>query len=149
MNEPEYPPLLTDGFQYITVTDIDRLMVKPFRQARRYEIAEGLKLLIEEISQLGLSGEVWVDGSFATRKPIPNDVDVVFLFDRDAVESLEGSNALRFRKLLLNRQVTLLHYHVDVYFIDKNNQLDRAKWQRVFGMNRTKTETKGIFVIQF
>lgn len=49
---------------------------------------DGLEALIGVLVTLGIKGDLWVDGSFATQKIDPEDVDVVLCLDEHAYNSL-------------------------------------------------------------
>jgi hypothetical protein len=74
----EYPPLLPEGVHPVDVDGLHALCVTPFRDSPiRAMLFNQFRGLIERLSELNVSAEVWVNGSFLTRKPNPRDVDVV------------------------------------------------------------------------
>lgn len=91
--------------------------------------------------------ELWIDGSYATQKVNPNDVDIVAFFDYDIIENhSDGMNQIR--------AISLIDFYISHSISDKNrghfsvgdfatitNQ--RNYWRGQFGFDRDD-QPKGI-----
>lgn len=148
MYKREYQPLLTEGFKEIAIWQLDGFFLDPFteNEQRKYLI-ERFNAFISEFTTLGLNAELWIDGSFTTIKPEPQDIDVLFLIDRTKVDELDIRRANLFQKLLMNREEVKARYQLDVYFIDINDIQEKEKWIETYGFDSTKLNSKGIYKI--
>jgi len=73
----DYPPLLPAGLHPKTLGELEQLCVTDFPLSRsRAPIFVGFRRLVEHLSTLAIQGDLWVDGSFVTRKIEPGDIDV-------------------------------------------------------------------------
>ena len=122
----EHDPLFKPGFHNIKIDEIESLFVKPFNNTscRKY-LVERLKVFLSELRKVGIKFEVWLDGSFATLKPDPNDVDIAVIGDMNEIKSLNLDKKNILVNLFENPTVTKLRYSCEVYFIykeDKKNQ---------------------------
>jgi hypothetical protein len=149
MYKREYKPLLREGFKEIALWQLDSEFLEPFgeNEQRKY-LVDRLKAFISEFQYIGLDAELWIDGSFTTIKPEPQDVDVVFLFEATEIDKLESRKNKLFEELLLNRENTKARYSIDVYFIDGNDEAEKQKWIETYGFDSKKINSKGIYKIQ-
>jgi hypothetical protein len=70
--------LLQPGFHALSLTEVFDLCVKPFGGSEsRPRLMRGLRTMFTLFAKQGPVGEVWLDGSFLTAKPNPNDIDLV------------------------------------------------------------------------
>ena len=149
MYKREYNPLFDNGFKEIALWQLDSTFLEPFgeNEQRKYLI-DRLNVYVNEFLYLGINAELWIDGSFTTFKPEPQDIDVVFLFDKVEINKLQGKKKEMFKALFLERELVKARYSVDVYFIDKNDKDEREKWIRTYGFDSKKINSKGIYKIQ-
>lgn len=150
MREREFPPLLANGFKDITEADLYTEFVIPFsqeEQSYRNSLLIDFGRFLNEFKSLNIKAEVWIDGSFATKAPDPSDVDVVFYFDPEEIDSLNGELINKFQRLFTERQFMRNLYKVEVHYGVKGNTLDYEQWQRTFGTYYDNIRPKGIFRI--
>lgn len=107
-----------------------------------------MNAFINEFQFLGLEAEIWIDGSFSTHKPEPQDIDVVFLLDQKAVASLDSKKEQLFQELFMKREEVRVRYSLDVYFIDKDDVEDKQKWISTYGFDSRKMNSKGIYKLE-
>lgn len=140
---------MKSGHKEIALWQLDSFFLEPFgdNEQRKYLI-DRLRAFIEEFQAIGIEAEIWMNGSFTTEHPEPADIDLVFLLDRNAVDSLTGSLADQFQKFLMDREIIKIRYSCDAFFIDKNDPEEIKKWQDVYGFDRRRMETKGIFTMK-
>ena len=142
----EYAALLNEGFQQIGLWELDKYFLNPFGEnEHRKKLIDPLQVYLTEFDALGIDAEVWIDGSFTTEKPEPDDIDMVFLLNRTDIDNLTGNAAVFFESLLQQRDEVRSRYHVDVYYIDKDDPSEVLKWQNNFGFDARRLNTKGIF----
>jgi hypothetical protein len=83
----EYPSLFPVGLHPTSLNELQRLCVDSFPDSRtRLTIFEALSLTIEHLKVAGVPGKLWIDGSFLTDKPNPNDVDILLVLTDTELE---------------------------------------------------------------
>ncbi|MEX8547372.1 MAG: hypothetical protein V5804_07195 [Mucilaginibacter sp.] len=148
MAKQEFKPLLASGFKEIGIWQLDSLFLEPFAaQKQRKRLVDKLRLFLEEFLYLEIDSELWIDGSFATYKPDPEDIDLLFLLNRNEIDTLDEVKAGLFSRLLINREMVRSLYLLDVYFIDVGEKSEIEKWINNFGFDSKKINSKGIFKI--
>ena len=117
MRNSEYPPLLADGFKVITESDLHSEFVAPFNSGyeHRTDLLKNFAQFLTQFKELNLTAEVWIDGSFATKAPDPADIDVVFYFKPEEVDSLEQEKKHTFERLFQSRKFMKNLYKVEVF----------------------------------
>ena len=76
--KPEFPPLLPRGLHRFCLHDLGHICTQPFDLSKtRSDILFGLSVIVRVLSDAGVNGHLWVDGSFLTQKIDPADVDCV------------------------------------------------------------------------
>ena len=79
-------PQLAPGRHFFTLLEIKKLCVEGFQgsgRTQREKLYFSLEDFIQNILISGLRCRVFIDGSFFTAHPMPNDVDVVVSIDDD------------------------------------------------------------------
>ena len=146
----DYAPLLADGFQEIGIWQLDQCFLEPFKESyRRLHLIRQLSRFLNELQKLGIPLEVWIDGSFTTRKPEPKDVDIVVWVNLADAEALDSRRLLLFDQMLHidNHERVKILYDVDVNLANVGNTKDHAYWLELFGSDRSKLNTKGIYTL--
>ena len=152
MREKEYTPLHADGFIEITEKELHKAFVEPFQGQANVHRTDLLLNFVEfwtEFKRLGLSAEVWIDGSFATTAPDPADIDMVFFMDKMAIENLPIKKRVLFEKLFLNKKFIRNIYKVEVYYALNDDNSERIEWRETFGTYCDNITPKGIFCLNF
>jgi hypothetical protein len=139
----EYTPLHQAGFLDIPLSQLDNTFISPFvERSRREYLLMRFRSLIEKFMETGLKAEVWIDGSFATQKPDPNDIDIIFFID--GLEANKLSPDLQgILNELNNRTISQIRYNCDVFIIPNHDPNIRSYWRGWFGFSRNE-EPKGI-----
>ncbi|MFX3205992.1 hypothetical protein V6119_24790, partial [Klebsiella pneumoniae] len=86
--------------------------------------------------------EVWVDGSFTTEKPEPDDIDILLVIDSNRLNLVPVMFQPQIEKFL-NRQYIKHNYKIDLLLLEHGKDEDRMHWRGVFGHDREDTP-KGI-----
>ena len=149
-NKSSHEPLFRDGFVDIDEVDIDKVFVSGNDTPKRRTLASGLRIFLAHLRSLGLNSyEIWIDGSFATRKPNPNDVDMVCFIPKNAIRRMPNSN-LENLKYLGNeegREYIRARWGCDYYHCPFDSIDDRISWKEKFSLDPNGTE-KGIVRIK-
>jgi len=139
----EFEPLYPAGFHEITFDRLDEIFVNPFENGeRRRYLTERFRDYIEKFSELGLSAEIWLDGSYSTSKPEPGDMDILIVFDSEEVNKL-SLEKIPLLNELFDRNLSKIRYSIDVLLLPSNNVGLRSYWRGWFGFSRTE-QPKGI-----
>lgn len=139
----EYPALLGAGMHNMTFSDLENVFVTPFSQnERRKALLSRLQAFTERLQEVPINMEVWIDGSFATIKESPGDIDLVVVCDEADVNNLQPEKRLILEELFSNQKYTKLRYECDAYFI-LDNFHDKSYWRGLFGFDRNE-QPKGI-----
>ena len=142
----EYEPLFPAGFHYLHDGDLDGVFVAPFSNSDRRELLiRRFRALIRRVAALNIPCEVWLDGSFATMKPDPEDIDLLFTFDTEAVNTASDEAKEELAAIFGEdgRAETRLRYGCDVYVIASDDDPMRSYWRGWFGYTRDE-KPKGI-----
>ena len=132
----ELPP----GIYVTTLKEIEGKLV--FNKGRK-ELFEGLKAAMENLSKAGVP-KAYIDGSFVTRKPIPNDIDGCWDIDEDVDPSRLDPVFLDFSD---RRKAMKEKYGVD-FFIANTIELGSGKpFVEFFQQNRDGL-SRGILVVE-
>lgn len=104
---------------------------------------EGLENLTTLLSEAGIEGDIWVDGSFLTEKTDPADIDIVVRLRGEFIEAATGQQAKVIGLLeedlhdLIGCDAYILvewaEGHQD-YWV---GQMSYAYWMRQWGMDRS------------
>lgn len=82
----DYTPMLAPGRHFVTLAEVEAMCVLPFEgqdRAHREQRFVGLEQLVQSLLAVRLPCRLIVDGSFFTKKPMPDDIDVVVSIDYD------------------------------------------------------------------
>jgi hypothetical protein len=147
MRRREYPPLFPNGFKDIQEQDLHNEFVECFNYGKdhRTNLLIGFGQFLKQFKELNLTAEVWIDGSFATTAPDPDDVDVVFYFVPSEVDKLTDEKKEKFERLFLNREFMKKLYQVEVFYGIMGDTNDYSQWRSIFGTCYDNTTPKGIF----
>lgn len=147
-----FPPLLSPGFHDMNDQQLRSLCVDRFPDsARRSMLYCNYKQLMQDLrsisNQFQCFLEVWVDGSFTTEKPEPDDIDILLVIDYQLLAAVPIMFQPQLEKIL-NRSYIKINYHIDLLLLYKNHpnnsyEEDRMHWRGVFCHDREDTP-KGI-----
>jgi hypothetical protein len=146
----EYPPLFPAGFQQLEDGELDAVFVESFTpRERRKVLLARFRALLGVVRSWSIPCDVWIDGSFSTEKPEPEDIDALFVFDRKALNATPD-NRRREIMAVLGRDAhteTKLRYSCDAFFVADDDDVMRSYWRGWFGFTRNE-EPKGIPVMR-
>lgn len=91
-HKPDFAPLLPPGRHLLDMGAIERICVEPFHEpasrGKRQDLLQALGLFQLRLIGNGIQCDVIADGSFFTKKPMPDDVDVIVLIERPINDAL-------------------------------------------------------------
>lgn len=153
MPKQEFPPLLPRGFHRMTLAQMRADFVDSFRASRRRKpVMDGLEQVVQRIIVEKLEGEIWIDGSFLTKKIDPDDSDLILIMQADFFNQATPSQQATTEWLTTDLYRShLCHSHVLLLNPSGHAEYDdsvwwHAYWLRQFGFSR-KDEPKGIVLI--
>lgn len=148
--KPDFPPLLAAGIHAHTLSELEAVALAPFGGPgleRRIELFSRLKYWIGQLSTVGLSIDVWIDGSFMTHCPMPRDIDLLVVAPENDVNNLPHDVRPTLEQLT-NNQFCKRAYNLDVYFALAHDLHQKAYWRGLFGFCRDEITPKGIALIK-
>lgn len=147
---------LEPGLHDLELDEIVEHFVTAFPTSNtRKKIIEGYKIHKAELAQLGLTCIQFLDGSFASNKADPGDIDMVGFLDLDAVDALSAADQQKLKELFSGKN-TREQYFCDAYFVPSVpedhpafNELraQRKYWMGEFGYDR-EDKPKGMIRTQ-
>lgn len=138
-----HKPLLAPGLHDIKVEELDNHFLSSFAGSNtRPKLIAGLKKYVEALKQVGATFEIWIDGSFATEKPDPNDIDMVIFGSAIELNKLPQPKRDVLQRLI-DRASVRLTLGCDVLFCVAEDQNMRSYWRGWYGFDRNETP-KGI-----
>jgi len=139
----EFDPLYPAGFHNISLDDIEEIFVLPFspNDKRKYLMGRFFDF-IERLLTIEMQFEIWIDGSYSTKKLEPNDMDILVVFDANEVNQLSMEKQYLINELL-DRDLSKIRYSIDVLVLPSPNEDMRSYWRGWFGFSR-KEVPKGI-----
>lgn len=127
----------------MTLSDLKDVFVDPFENIERREsLLNRFEAFIARLKDVPINMEVWIDGSFATKKEHPGDIDLVVVCAQEEVNKLPIEKQLILKELFEDQKATKLRYECDAYFII-DNMNDKSYWRGLFGFDRNE-KPKGI-----
>jgi len=120
-----------------------KIFVDPFEnKERRERLLNRFESFLTLLKSIPVNMEIWLDGSFATKKECPGDIDLVVICDIAHVNKLSIEKQNILRDIFQNHAETKLRYECDAYFI-LNDMHDKSYWRGLFGFDRDENP-KGI-----
>ena len=69
--------ILPPGTHDCSLKEAEKAFVSPFHNSKRKELWDSFLQFLEWVKQLGIFEYVYINGSFVTDKPNPDDIDVI------------------------------------------------------------------------
>lgn len=142
-----YPALFSPGLVKIDLNRLeDAFVTQSFDTPARRRLTSSLRFFIQELIRLGAQGDVWIDGSYATKDPHPQDIDVVLVISPLVLNAMTQANSeqLGYYGGVGGRAYVRTRWHIDFYIVDANNYKRRDSWQEWFSNNPDRSNPKGI-----
>ncbi len=144
MEKQDFQPLLPAGFHHFDAETLQATFVTPFAEsARRPLLLAGMLKFIDDLKELAITGELWFDGSFATIKNNPDDIDLVVVYDPESIEALSTEQQQK-AGYLFHQPSARAQYNCDVYCAPRSDVGLVSYWRGWFGFKRDGKTPKGI-----
>ncbi|MFN8715014.1 MAG: DUF6932 family protein [Bacteroidota bacterium] len=145
LHKKDFPPLNPNENQIRTVSRflLDDVFLFPFKKEEpRKSLIRNFNLLLDELETTKAPVEIWLNGSFATLKEDPEDIDLFLIFDRDTFRKKANKLAV-----FLDRDFCRSRYSCDLYwsFRDENNNVE--SFRKDFTTQHVNRKPKGFFRI--
>jgi hypothetical protein len=139
----EHEPLLAPGLHDFELHDIGNHFLSNFpNSSTRKNLIDGLNNYIGLLSVFGIPLEIWLDGSFTTKKTDPCDIDLVIFASVHDLNNLTVDGQRKF--LGLTERHGIKHFFgCDVLFSVKEDDGQRSYWRGWYGFDRLE-RPKGI-----
>lgn len=139
-----YPPFWQDGINDIQTENLESIFVEPFdNKSKRAYLCNRFRAFLQLLSDFEINMEVWINGSFCTKKVEPDDIDLVVFTSNHFVQQLSESKKSELATLFDNRIDAKLRYGCDIYIADADSVVARNYWQKQFSLDY-HFEPKGI-----
>jgi hypothetical protein len=149
-NNHTYPALYSGGFISVSLDDIQNVFLPiGANSSRRKMLANQLRLFIQKLQSTGVSGDLWVDGSFSTKNLEPMDIDLLLVISRVVFSALteKGQKELYELTDYSNREYVRAKWSCDFYVIESSDIASRRYYEDLFSRNPDSSNRKGIPVI--
>lgn len=142
-----HKPILAPGVHDISEQDLENHFLSTFSgSTSRARLIAGLKRYLAALKSVGVKFEIWIDGSFATEKENPNDIDLVVFGSVAEIDQLP--DAFKNQLAALLDRVNIKHATgCDVLFAVAEDQNRRSYWRGWYGFDREENP-KGIARIE-
>lgn len=132
MSVSSHEPLFDCGIHDIDIKDLFGVCVKQFNNNEyRRKMFERFATYYWMLSELDLYCELWIDGSFVTKKEQPKDIDIVLIVNRSHLNYLNEDNARSFYSLT-DPIAALARYFIDVRVHDISEHKRKAEKKELF-----------------
>ncbi len=139
----EHKSLLNPGLHDFELNEIETYFLNDFPNSKtRKSLIDGLNAYVAHLSNIGVPIELWIDGSFATHKENPNDIDLVIFSSASILDSLPHKKQQLFQALI-DRDSMQNKFGCDVLFCPTEDQNMRSYWRGWYGFDRNE-QPKGI-----
>jgi hypothetical protein len=147
MAKPDFPALLAPGLHTLTLPQLHALAVAPFSQdVRRQDLFDKLTTWAGAVQSAEARGILWLDGSFLTHKPSPDDIDCVLWSPVWANPGSATSANQHQLQRLLDRPTAKSIYGLDFYLETPAPDMvfhREAYWRGVLGFAHDRVTAKG------
>jgi len=139
----EEKPLLDSGLHDFDLNEIGNHFLQDFPTSEtRKPLIDGLNAFVGHLSDIGAPIELWIDGSFTTKKTNPNDIDLVIFSPAAIINSLPPEKQQLFQ-ILTDRATVKNNFGCDVLFCPTEDKDMRSYWRGWYGFDRHE-RPKGI-----
>lgn len=148
MAKPDFPSLYPAGIHPQTLAQVESTALIPFAEdPRRQLVWQRFLVLYANVTAIVPKCEWWIDGSFLTSKPNPDDVDAAVFIAPSVLNNLSQQN-LDVLDALTDRDATKLQYYTDFFIVEEGDPNLRFYWRGVFGFCHDSVSAKGFVSVQ-
>lgn len=141
----DHEPLFEPGIVGTDLKTLEAVCVEQFEEnGVRKRLFNRFTVYVEQLSRVGTRFVVWIDGSFATSKNDPGDIDIIVWFNPAEIDLLPGPSQKLLVNLVSDRNVVRLRYGIDVYCAPEGDIQKRMYWRGCYGFVKETEAPKGI-----
>ena len=145
LSKKDYDPLLGAGKHRLSLGELEDLAVVPFSgSGTRGSLFDALKELLRRMKLFGVRCELWIDGSFLTKKVDPEDIDLTIVIAKPDFDLMPP--AMKNQITLLCTKQHTLSPALDCYLTDSTDKSRLEYWDSMWGSGRNN-EPKGYIVL--
>lgn len=145
MQKIDYPPVFASGIHAMTLEMIGATFVDPdAADTSRLRLFSLFDQWVHRLRQLNITGTIWLDGSFVTRKPAPQDMDCVLWYPA-FVEPISEAGKIEARSLT-DRDTAKAQFGIDLYIEQPEygkRMAREAYWRGLFGYQHDGRRANG------
>ena len=154
--KPEFTALLDPGKHEFELSGVLELCVLAecfSLSITRREVLGKLLDVVRRLNSFKVTGELWIDGSFVTKKVDPEDVDILLRVSSDIYDSDDKARAVvdwaSSAELLESHSCDAYRWieYSSGHPLHAESEADRRYWERWFGYGRNG-KPKGIVVVK-
>ncbi len=94
---------------------------------------ERFQVWLAEFYKVGIDAEIWIDGSFATFKESPQDIDIAFFYNVTDLKKISLDQRIIFN--MITSQDVKIRYYCDLNIIGNSFLDERFRWRGTFGFS--------------
>lgn len=150
MAKTDFPALLPPGIHSHTLSTFEALAVLPFPDdLRRALLFNQLTNWLQAIQSINITARMWIDGSFLTQKPGPDDIDCILWSPEFRVAPTPDQ--MQRAKSLIDKPSARTLFNLDLYHEQPTPDAvihREAYWKGFFGYCHDRVTAKGFVEIQ-
>ncbi|WP_019097755.1 DUF6932 family protein [Pseudomonas putida] len=140
----DHPPLLPGGIHNHTLDSLRVLTVDGFPDSvRRQALFGTLGIYLEMLESTGFKGSAWIDGSFMCQKQEPDDIDLVLVYESEAIDRISES-AKPVLNGLFDTLTVKARFNLHVFQVPTEDESGLEYWKTYFGTQRDGVTPKGL-----
>jgi hypothetical protein len=95
----DHQAIFGPGRHPLSINDMRTILVQPFPATRRFDLYAAFYSLVSELKACQVRCEIWIDGSFVTYKPEPDDIDFTIMIDATEFDTLDENGKSLLERL--------------------------------------------------
>jgi hypothetical protein len=150
----DHPPLLAPGRHAMTLQQIEALCVAQFSgtsRAHRERLFYALEEVVQRLLRANIRCDVFVDGSFLTEKPEPEDVDIIVATESCVFDALDEAQHQVVEALNTEPNALVDSISITTYPREHPHRgygLDGESWIEGYGIEHAQVYLKGYAVLR-
>ncbi|MDB5665255.1 hypothetical protein, partial [Cypionkella sp.] len=150
----DHQAIFGPGRHHLDLDTIRELLVSPFKSTRRFDLYSALFALSKELNTCNVRCELWLDGSFITQKPEPDDIDLSIMVDANEFDILEENGKALLEKIQFSDEKYLgcLDSYLCIIYPkgDPRRKDDPPEdWAKQWSLEHNERYLKGFGVMRF
>ena len=147
-DKTDYPPLLDAGIHPFSIEQLRLLTVEGFPEStRRPALFGALTVYLDMLGSAGFAGTIWIDGSFMCKKQEPQDIDLVIVYESEAIDALSEA-AKPVVNNLFDMDFVKARFKLHVFQVRTEDQEGIDFWFKKFGTQRDNRTPKGLAALR-